>query len=324
MKKKTYLITGGTGFIGSAIIKKLVQSKVKVICFDSNIRGNFNKLGIAKNKVKIELGDIRDLKRLIKISKKVDCIIHLAFLNGTEYFYSKPELVLDIGVKGMINVLEACKKNNIKELILASSSEVYQIPKKIPTNENVIMKIPDVFNPRYSYAAGKIISEVLAINNSKIFKKLIIFRPHNVYGPDMGFEHVIPQIILRMRKLKKRSGKTNFKIQGSGKETRSFNHIDDFVDGFFKILRKGKHLNIYNIGTQEEIKISDLTRLIAKNLNYKIKIIKTSVSKGSTTRRCPDISKLKKLGYSPKIKIKKGIKEVIEWYSNPINLKKIK
>ena len=54
------------------------------------------------------------------------------------------------------------------------------------------MKIPDVFNPRYSYAAGKIISEVLAINNSKIFKKLIIFRPHNVYGPDMGFEHVIP------------------------------------------------------------------------------------------------------------------------------------
>ena len=130
MKKKTYLITGGTGFIGSAIIKKLVQSKVNVICFDSNIRGNFNKLGIAKNKVKIELGDIRDLKRLIKISKKVDCIIHLAFLNGTEYFYSKPELVLDIGVKGMINVLEACKKNNIKELILASSSEVYQIPKK--------------------------------------------------------------------------------------------------------------------------------------------------------------------------------------------------
>ena len=324
MKKKTYLITGGTGFIGSAIIKKLVQSKVKVICFDSNIRGNFNKLGIAKNKVKIELGDIRDLKKLIKISKKVDCIIHLAFLNGTEYFYSKPELVLDIGVKGMINVLEACKKNNIKELILASSSEVYQIPKKIPTNENVIMKIPDVFNPRYSYAAGKIISEVLAINNSKIFKKLIIFRPHNVYGPDMGFEHVIPQIILRMQKLKKKSGKINFKIQGSGKETRSFNHINDFVDGFFKILRKGKHLNIYNIGTQEEIKISDLTRLIAKNLNYKIKIIKTSVSKGSTTRRCPDISKLKKLGYSPKIKIKKGIKEVIEWYSNPINLKKIK
>ena len=322
MKKKTYLITGGTGFIGSAIIKKLVQSKVKVICFDSNIRGNFNKLGIAKNKVKIELGDIRDLKKLIKISKKVDCIIHLAFLNGTEYFYSKPELVLDIGVKGMINVLEACKKNNIKELILASSSEVYQIPKKIPTNENVIMKIPDVFNPRYSYAAGKIISEVLAINNSKIFKKLIIFRPHNVYGPDMGFEHVIPQIILRMRKSKKKSGKINFKIQGSGRETRSFNHINDFVDGFFKILRKGKHLNIYNIGTQEEIKISDLTRLIAKNLSYKIKIIKTSVSKGSTTRRCPDISKLKKLGYSPKIKIKKGIKEVIEWYSNPINLKK--
>lgn len=322
MKKKTYLVTGGTGFIGSAIIKKLIDKNVNIICFDSNIRGNINKLGKAKKNIKLVIGDIRDQKKLIKISKKVDCIIHLAFLNGTEYFYSKPELVLDIGVKGMINVIEACKINNIKELILASSSEVYQIPKKIPTSENVILKIPDVFNPRYSYAAGKIISEVLAINNSKLFKKLIIFRPHNVYGPNMGFEHVIPQIILRMKNKKKKFEKINFKIQGNGNETRSFNHIDDFVRGFIKILEKGKHLNIYNIGTQEEIRIKDLVMLIAKNLNYKINIKKSPVSKGSTSRRCPDISKLKKLGYYPKLKIKEGIKEVIKWYINPINLKK--
>jgi nucleoside-diphosphate-sugar epimerase len=320
VKKKTYLITGGNGFIGSAIIKKLIAENVNIISFDSNLRGNIRKLGKAKNNIKIKTGDIRDLKKLVKVSKKVDSIIHLAFLNGTEYFYSKPELVLDIGVKGIINVIDACKINKIKELILASSSEVYQIPKKIPTDENVIMKIPDVYNPRYSYAAGKIISEVLAINNSKFFKKLMIFRPHNVYGSDMGFEHVIPQIILRMNKLKKSSNKINFKIQGDGNETRSFNHIDDFVDGFLTILKKGKHLNIYNIGTQEEIKIKDLTNLIAKNLNHNINIQKSSLSRGSTRRRCPDISKLKKLGYSPKIKLKDGIKEVIKWYTNQANL----
>ena len=127
-------------------------------------------------------------------------MIHLAFLNGTKNFYDKPDLVLDIGVKDIINVIDACKKNKIKELILASSSEVYQKAKVIPTPENVPFSIPNAFKPRYSYATGKILTEIIAINNAKLFKRLIIFRPHNVYGPNMGFDHVIPQFIIRMRK----------------------------------------------------------------------------------------------------------------------------
>ena len=234
---KKFLVTGGTGFIGSATIKKLLLNKNnKIICFDSNIRGNLRKLGNNLKKIKVIIADIRDLNALVKASKGVDCLIHLAFLNGTEYFYKKPDLVLDIGAKGIINVIDACKKNKIKELILASSSEVYQKAKIIPTPENVPFAIPDVFNPRYSYATGKILSEVVAINNAKLFKRLIIFRPHNVYGPDMGFEHVIPQFILRMKKstLKTKSGKIKFLIKGSGKETRAFNFIDDFTDGLMK------------------------------------------------------------------------------------------
>ena len=307
MKKKTYLVTGGTGFIGAAIIKKLIDKNVNIICFDSNIRGNINKLGKAKKNIKLVIGDIRDQKKLIKISKKVDCIIHLAFLNGTEYFYSKPELVLDIGVKGMINVIEACKINNIKELILASSSEVYQIPKKIPTNENVILKIPDVFNPRYSYAAGKIISEVLAINNSKLFKKLIIFRPHNVYGPNMGNEHVIPELINKFKKLKN----NKIKIQGSGKEIRSFIHIDDFIQALELIIKKGKHLNIYNIGTQEKITIRDLVKLISKLIGKNVKISSSSLMQGSTKIRLPDIKKIKKIGFKQTIDLHEGIDRLL-------------
>ena len=323
MKKKTYLITGGTGFIGSAIIKKLIQKNVNIICYDSNLRGNIKKLGNIVNKIKIIKADIRNLKKLTEVSKNVDCIVHLAFLNGTEYFYSKPDLVLDIGVKGMINIIEVCKINKIKELILASSSEVYQTPDHIPTSENVTLKIPDVFNPRYSYGAGKIISEVMAINNSKLFKRLLIFRPHNVYGPNMGFEHVIPQMILRMKKLIKGKKIIDFKIKGNGNETRSFNYIDDFVEGFLKILEKGKHLNIYNIGSQEEVKIKTLATLIAKNLKCKINIKKTLLSKGSTNRRCPNILKLKKIGYKPKVALNEGIKPVIKWYIENLNLKKI-
>jgi len=314
---KKYLVTGGTGFIGSAIIKKLLLKKSnKVVCLDSNIRGNLRKLGDDLKKIKIITADIRNLKALIKASRKVDCLIHLAFLNGTEYFYNRPDLVLDIGTKGIINVIEACKKNKIKELIIASSSEVYQKASIIPTPENIPLSIPNVFNPRYSYATGKILSEVIAINNSKLFKRLIIFRPHNVYGPDMGSEHVIPQFIIRMKKSisKKKAGKIKFFIKGSGKETRAFNFIDDFSDGLMKIINKGKHLNIYNIGSQEEVTITGVAKLIANHFQREITIVKGPRHPGSTLRRCPDISKLKSLGYKPKVKLKEGIKIITDWY----------
>ena len=90
---------------------------------------------------------------------------------------------------------------DVRTLVLASSSEVYQTPPKVPTDESVPMVVPDPHNPRLSYGAGKIISEVMAINyGRKFFDRVLIFRPHNVYGPDMGFEHVIPQFALRMKK----------------------------------------------------------------------------------------------------------------------------
>ena len=320
---KKYLVTGGTGFIGAAIIKKLLLNKNnEIISFDSNIRGNLKKLGKDIKKIKVITSDIRDSNSLIKASRGVDSLIHLAFLNGTEYFYKKPDLVLDVGTRGIVNVIDACKKNGIKELILASSSEVYQKANIIPTPENVPFKIPDVFNPRYSYAAGKILSEVIAINNAKLFKRLIIFRPHNVYGPNMGFEHVIPQFIVRMKKntFQKKTGKIKFLIKGTGKETRAFNFIDDFTDGLIKIINRGKHLNIYNIGSQEEVTITKVAKLIANYFQREIFIVRETGHAGSTLRRCPDISKLKSLGYKPKVQLSEGIKIVAEWYSKNFNL----
>ena len=215
MKKnnKTFLVTGGTGFIGSNICELLVKKNFKVKIFDNNSRGKINKIKKIKKKIKFIKGDIRSKESLNKAMKNVDAVIHLAYINGTKYFYSKPTLILDIAIKGILNVIEVCKKNNIKELYLASSSEVYQTPSKIPTDENESLKIPDIFNPRYSYGGGKILTELMGIHyGKKYFKKLIIFRPHNVYGLNMGNEHVIPEFIRRFKQLK---GK-NFKIQGTG------------------------------------------------------------------------------------------------------------
>ena len=216
-RKKHFLVTGGTGFIGSSICQMLIENGHKVTIFDNNSRGNLGKIYSIKKKIKFIKGDIRNYKKLNKAALKVDSIIHLAYVNGTKYFYSNPTLVLDIAIKGIVNIFEVCKKNKIRELYLASSSEVYQTPKKIPTDETESLKIPDVYNSRYSYGGGKILTELMGIHyGKKYFKKLIIFRPHNVYGQRMGYEHVIPEFIKR---LKKQKGK-KFKIQGSGNEVR--------------------------------------------------------------------------------------------------------
>ena len=266
MKNKTFLVTGGTGFIGSNIVKHLVKKNFKVKVFDNNSRGNIDKIKPIKKKVKFIKGDIRSKKSINSALKNVDAVIHLAYVNGTKNFYRYPVKVLDIAINGIVNVIDGCIKNKVKELYLASTSEVYQTPEKIPTDEKETLKIPDIHNPRYSYAGGKILTELMGIHyGKKYFKKLIIFRPHNVYGKNMGEDHVIPEFIKRFKNLKNRK----FKIQGTGNEIRAFIYIDDFVSAFEAILKKGKHLNIYNIGTSEKVKIKDLAKKISKILEKK-------------------------------------------------------
>jgi len=308
MKNKV-LVTGGSGFIGSAIVKYLVKSGKKVIVFDNNSRGNIKRLKDVEAKIKFIKGDIRDKKKLLKIKDKVDTVIHLAYVNGTEFFYKRPFEILDIAVNGLINILEFSRKKKVKKFFLASSSEVYQNPFKIPTDEKEMLKIPSIHNPRYSYGGGKIISELYGLYFAKKYlKKFIIFRPHNVYGKDMGNEHVIPQFINRFKKLKQNK---NFIIHGTGNEIRSFVHIEDFISGFDKIFKKGKNQEIYNIGTSEKVKISYLAKLISKIVGKNIKFKKIKILKGSPTKRCPDIKKIKKLGFKQNIRLKDGIKKII-------------
>lgn len=312
MKKKVFLVTGGSGFIGSAIVNKLTSQKnYKIIVFDNLSRKNRN---FIKNKnVKYIFGDIRNLKHLKKcFNLNIDAIVHLAYINGTSSFYKIPCDILEVGTKGIINLLDLSIKNNVKEFYLASSSEVYHLPKKIPTDEEESIKIPDIHNPRYSYSGGKIISELFCIHyGKKYFNKMVIFRPHNVYGPNMGNEHVVPQLI---EKIKNMGKKNILKIKGSGKETRAFMFIEDFADAFDLLVRKGKHLNIYNLGNSEQISINSLTKKILKILKLKAKIIKTEIAKGGTSKRCPDIKKILKIGYKKKYDLDLGLKKTIGWY----------
>lgn len=307
--KKTFLVTGGSGFIGSKITEMLLKEGHKVSIFDNNFRGKLSRIKKIKNKnLKFFKGDIRNYNQLKKSFKNVDSVIHLAYINGTKFFYTQPTLVLDVAIKGLMNVVDICINKKIKEVYIASSSEVYQTPIKIPTDEEEMMKIPNVMNPRYSYGGGKILSELVGINyGRKYFKKLIIFRPHNVYSEDMGDDHVIPEFIKKFKQLRNRK----FKIIGTGNEIRSFIHIDDFVNAFRLIMKKGEHLNIYNIGTNEKIKIKDLAIKLSKIFKKKIKIIKTSKHIGGTNIRIPDIKKIKKLGFKQRINLDEGLRKIL-------------
>jgi len=320
MNQRFFLVTGATGFIGSALVRALVTNGHRVRALDDESRGSRHRLREQESEIEWIQGDVRDAATVMRAVKGVDAVCHLAAVNGTEFFYSRPELVLEVAVKGMINVLDACIESGVGELFVASSSEVYQTPPEVPTDESVPLSVPDPRNPRYSYGGGKIISELLTLNyGRKKLRRAVIFRPHNVYGPDMGWEHVIPQFALRMQEIcRQTQGTITFPIQGSGKETRSFVFIDDMIAGLLKIIEKGEHLGIYHIGTEAEVTISELAQEVATYFGREIQIAPGPLQAGSTLRRCPDIKRLRALGYTPVVSLKEGLAATIPWYMNNV------
>lgn len=317
------LITGGTGFLGSALAKKLVQLDFNVTIFDNNIRGSLSKIKNIYDKINYIEGDIRNIEDVKEATKNIDIIFHLAFINGTKYFYENPELVLDVGVKGAINILDCSLAINTNTFIMASSSEIYNAPTTIPTSENERAIITDIKNPRFSYAGGKLISELLSINYfRKKSTRDMIFRPHNIFGPDMGNEHVIPDLIKKIfiasNSLTKKE--CTIDIQGTGKETRAFCYVDDAVDQLIYMLNSGKKGEIYNIGIQKEINIMKLITDISSILKINTNIRPSEILTGSTSRRCPNTSKIRTLGYKEINNYDVGLKKTIDWYVN--NLKK--
>src|SRR5437588_512623 len=150
-------VTGATGFIGSALVRALLKSGNDVRALDNESRGSRHRLSDVESQIERVHADVRDPAAVARAVQGMDTVCHLAAVNGTEFFYTQPDLVLEVAVKGMLNVLDACVAHGVGNLFVASSSEVYQTPAQVPTDETVALSIPDPLNPRYSYAGGKII-----------------------------------------------------------------------------------------------------------------------------------------------------------------------
>jgi len=312
---KRVVITGGGGFIGAYLTKRMVADGWDVAVVDNMVRGDARRFAEVADDVELCTCDVRDQDALEKAFKGAEVVMHLAAVNGTENFYTQPEMVLEIGMLGALAVTNAARAQDVPDLVFASTAEVYQTPSVIPTPETIPLMLPDSLNPRYSYGGGKIVSELIAFNYGRDhYRKVQIFRPHNIFGPDMGWKHVEPQFIMRALAAKD-AGDGTFPIQGDGTETRSFLYVDDCIDGILTMYEKGGHREIYHIGSQDEITIRELANRIGRIVGIDLDIKPGEAPKGGTKRRCPDITKMRGLGWEPKVSLDEGLERTVAWYS---------
>ncbi len=323
------LITGGTGFIGYHLAKKLSEKKEnEIVLVDNFFRSELDhdmKTLLQKSNIKLVHADLGNREAWEDIGGGYYYVYHLAGVNGTRLFYEIPFEVLSIGITTSLYAIKWFRtlNNNPKAKILyTSSNEAYagaleafgKLP--LPTPEDVPLVISDPYNPRWSYAGQKLIGELLFIHGSKAHNfRMSIVRPHNFYGPREGYEHVIPEIIERIK-----TRVEPFPIYGAD-DTRSFCYIDDAVDAIIAVMESEKtDGGTYHIGTNEETKIKDLIDKIFAIMVYRPKKLDINNSpKGSVKRRLPHVSKIKNhTGWEAKVKLDQGLKKMIEWYeANP-------
>ena len=322
---KKVLVTGASGFIGFYIAKHLADHGDQVTVIDNFTRNNPDADFLAltqKENVKFIQADLTERKYYQELDSYYDEIYHLAAINGTKYFYSKPYEVLRVNILSLMTLLEWTNPENCGKFIFTSSSEAYagtissfgQEFDFLPSKEDIPLCINDIFNERFSYGGSKLAGELLTVNYYKKVKvPYAIIRYHNIYGPRMGFEHVIPEFCKRIH-----LNENPFKVYG-GDQTRAFCYIDDAVLATVAVMRNAQTTNeVFHIGNDtEEIRIDDLASKLLALSGSSNSIQIEEAPKGSVLRRCPDISKLKfKTGFNPAITLEEGLSKTMTWYAN--------
>jgi nucleoside-diphosphate-sugar epimerase len=305
------LVTGAFGFLGRPLAAKLADAGHEIVALDNGFRGDAQLLAEGRSIERIT-GDVRDAELVRRAASGCDAIAHLAAVQGTANFYRMPSHVLDVNVRGMFSVLDAAVAEGVGRVLFTSSSEVYGVPTVFPTPEEAPLVVPEATNPRWSYGGSKIIGELMLVNRAREegFEYTVV-RPHNVYGPAMGWDHVIPEFIRRLERGEE------FTVQGDGSQRRSFCYVDDAVDVLVAALGPGGANETFNIGNPtEEYSIADLIRLLSEVSGKPIEPRHMPFAGGGTTRRLPDVTRAtEQLGFSPSVSLSEGLRRTYDWYS---------
>jgi UDP-glucose 4-epimerase len=317
LESKTILITGGAGFIGFRAAEILSLKNEVIIVDNFQRRPADERLSLLLSKPPVSLieGDLSSEEFVSKLPK-VDYIFHLAALNGTSNFYSRPFDVIKAATAPTLNLLARYGNSGVERFIFSGTSESYSgaidaFDWPVPTGEDVPLVISDVTNSRWSYASGKIASESMIFAASAQFGTPVsVVRFHNVYGPRMGSMHVIPEFVNRAK-----SGV--FSLYGSQNQ-RSFIFIDDAVSATTSVATSSEALNeIVHIGTSEEVSMTQLARKIMDIGGWDGRLEIFPAPEGSVSRRQPDIRKLQRLtGFKPKVSLEEGLRKTVDYYLN--------
>ncbi|HBM45573.1 MAG: Nucleoside-diphosphate-sugar epimerase [Parcubacteria group bacterium GW2011_GWF2_38_76] len=308
--KKTILITGGAGFIGSHLCKKYLDEGHNVICVDNlqttidpkNIKDFFDNENFTFIK--------HDIIKPIKFNQKIDWIFNLACSGSYTVYQYDPVHTVETNTVGVINMLELAR-NNKARIMQFSTSEIYGDPLESPQKETYKGNV-NTLGPRACYDEGKRCAETLFMDYYREFDLDIkIIRIFNTYGPnmDMNDGRAVSNFVSNAL-----AGK-DLAIYGDGTYTRSFQYIDDLVSGIDKMMVKDGFIGPVNLGNPGEVTMKDIAGIIIKKIGSNSKIIFERGVSDDPKRRCPDISLAnKELDWEPKISLSEGLDKTIEYF----------
>lgn len=312
---KRVLITGGAGFIGSHLVEKLVAGGAKVTVLDNLQNGSLANLKMVQKKIRFIKGDCRDMETAKTACREQEVVMNLAArVGGIEYNKTHQGTMFRDNMLIATVMLEAARRAGAERFLVVSSACVYPHNCSIPTPESEgFLDEPEPTNGGYGWA--KRMAEKLGMYYAEEFRmKIGIVRPYNCYGPRDHFEsknsHVIPALIKRVF-----DREDPVVVWGSGKQTRAFLYVEDFVEGIILAIEKYPLPDPVNLGTDEEVTIKGLVYKIIKLAKIHPKVHFDTTKPDGSPRRNSDNKKAKeKLGFIAQTKLKNGLRKTIEWY----------